>query len=84
MPDDGIERNPVEVLSEEFLERIRRGEAVTPEEYAGKHPELAEEILALFPALVMMEDLGGATSDLTSSLRSASGGAGWGKHRTAG
>ncbi len=73
MPDDGIERNPVEVLSEEFLERIRRGEAVTPEEYAGKHPELAEEILALFPALVMMEDLGGATSDLTSSMRSASG-----------
>ena len=59
MPDDGIERNPVEVLSEEFLERIRRGEDVTPEEYAGKHPELADEILALFPALVMMEDLGG-------------------------
>ncbi len=28
------DRNPVEILSEEFLERIRRGEAVTPEEYA--------------------------------------------------
>jgi hypothetical protein len=46
MAAGGAARNPVEVLSEDFLERIRRGEAVTPEEYARKHPELADEILA--------------------------------------
>ena len=69
----GSDRNPVELLSEEFLARIRRGEAVTPEEYAQKHPELADEILAVFPALLMMEDLGGETADVTASL--ASGGA---------
>jgi serine/threonine protein kinase len=67
MAVDGTDRNPVEVLSEEFLERIRRGEGVTPEEYAAKHPELADEILALFPALLMMEELGDETSDRTSS-----------------
>ena len=68
MAAGGTDRNPVEVLSEEFLERIRRGEAVTPEEYAEKHPDLADEILALFPALLMMEDLGDETSDRTSSI----------------
>ncbi len=67
MAAGGTDRNPIEVLSEEFLERIRRGEAVTPEDYALEHPELAEEILALFPALLMMEELGGETSDRTSS-----------------
>jgi len=64
----GSDRNPVEVLAEEFLERIRRGEAVTPEEYALKYPDLADEILVLFPTLLMMEDLGDETSDRTSSL----------------
>jgi tetratricopeptide (TPR) repeat protein len=67
----GTDRNPVELLSEEFVARIRRGEAVTPEEYAAKHPEWADEILAVFPALLMMEDLGGETADITASLASA-------------
>ncbi len=62
------DRNPIEVLSEEFLERIRRGERATPEEYAEKHPDLADEILTLFPALLMMEDLGDETSDRTGSM----------------
>ena len=73
MAADGTDRNPIEVLSEEFLERIRRGEAVTPEDYAHEHPELAEEILALFPALLMMEELGGETSDRTSSIAGDAG-----------
>ncbi len=42
-----------------------RGEDATPEEYAEKHPELADEILALFPALLMMEDLGGDSVERT-------------------
>jgi serine/threonine protein kinase/WD40 repeat protein len=51
-------RNPVEELAEEFIERRRRGEAPSVEEYAGKFPEHADEIRSLFPALVMMEKLG--------------------------
>ena len=72
MPSGETSRNPVEILSEEFLERVRRGESVTPEDYALKHPELADEILALFPALLMMEDLGDETLDPTSSRGSES------------
>ena len=66
-------RNPVEALAEDFLERKRRGEDATPEEYAGKHPELAEEILALFPALLMMEDLGGDSAERTGSVLTGTG-----------
>ncbi|HEV3120351.1 MAG TPA: serine/threonine-protein kinase, partial [Isosphaeraceae bacterium] len=66
-------RNPVEVLAEEFLEQKRRGEAVTPEEYAEKHPELADEILVLFPALLMMEDLGGDSGGQTGALAAGAG-----------
>jgi hypothetical protein len=51
------ERNPVELLAEEFLDRKRRGERPTLREYVEGHPELAEEIRDLFPALLMMEDL---------------------------
>jgi len=73
MAEGGADRNPIEVLSEEFLERIRRGEAVTPEEYAQKHPDLADEILTLFPALLMMEELADETSDRTGSIAGEAG-----------
>src|SRR5437868_4594143 len=45
-------------LAEEFIARFRRGERPSVSEYTKKHPDLAEEIRELFPALVMMEDLG--------------------------
>ena len=60
-------RNPVEALAEEFVERRRRGEPATPEDYAEQHPELAEEILALFPALLMMEEMVGGSGDRSGS-----------------
>ncbi len=60
-------RNPVEALAEEFVQRRRRGEQATAEDYAEKHPELAEEILALFPALLMMEDMVGGSGDRSGS-----------------
>jgi hypothetical protein len=66
-------RNPVEALAEEFLERKRRGEDATPEEYAEKHPALADEILALFPALLMMEDLGGDSAERTGAVLTGDG-----------
>src|SRR3954463_7430546 len=43
--------------AEEFAARSRRGERPSPEEYAGRHPELAEEIRELFPALVEIEQV---------------------------
>src|SRR5690349_4465080 len=57
------ERNPVEELAEEFLERYRRGERPSLTEYVGRRPELGEEIRELFPALVMMEEVGAPSAE---------------------
>jgi WD40 repeat protein len=46
-------------LAHEFAERYRRGERPSPSEYVERYPDLAGEIRDLFPALVMMERLGG-------------------------
>jgi serine/threonine protein kinase/WD40 repeat protein/Tfp pilus assembly protein PilF len=54
-PESG--RDPVEQLLESFLARWRRGERPSPEEYAARCPERADEIHELFPALVEMEQL---------------------------
>jgi serine/threonine protein kinase len=51
------ERNPIDVLAEEFAERYRRGERPSLTEYTRKYPELAAEIEEVFPALVVMEQL---------------------------
>ncbi len=45
----------IDQLAEEFAARFRRGERPTYQEYVDQHPELAEEIRELFPALVEME-----------------------------
>jgi serine/threonine protein kinase len=66
-------RNPVELLAEEFLDRQRRGEYPTLQEYLERHPELADEIRDLFPALLMMEDLGASSGDTTGSLAAEEG-----------
>src|SRR6516225_524145 len=50
------QRNPVDELAEEFVERYRRGERPAISEYTNRHPELAEEINEVFPALVMIEE----------------------------
>src|SRR5262249_8978156 len=49
------ERDPVERLAEEFVARHRRGEQPAPAEYAALHPQWADRIHALFPALLLME-----------------------------
>jgi hypothetical protein len=48
------ERDPVERLAEEFLARHRRGECPAPAEYVERHPQWAQRIHALFPALLLM------------------------------
>ena len=52
-------------LAEEFLARQRRGESPSIEQYAADHPEIAEEIRELFPAMAAMEQLK-ARSERTS------------------
>jgi serine/threonine protein kinase len=54
------QRHPIEQLAEAFLERYRRGERPPLSEYVQQHPELADEIRDLFPALVLMEEMGPA------------------------
>ena len=66
-------RNPVQLLAEDFLDRKRRGERPTLREYLERHPELAEEIRDLFPALLMMEDLGASSDAPTGSLAAENG-----------
>jgi tetratricopeptide (TPR) repeat protein len=44
-------------LADEFLARYRRGERPALTEYAARHPDLAQQIRELFPALLMMEEV---------------------------
>ena len=60
-------------LAEAFLERHRRGERPSVEEYAAAHPELAGEIRRLFPALLMMEELKPESGDLTGGFSDVRG-----------
>lgn len=55
------ERNPVELLCEEFLERRRKGESPTIEEYASAHKSLQKEIRSLFPTMLAMEEVKGSS-----------------------
>jgi eukaryotic-like serine/threonine-protein kinase len=65
MTDSSDDRNPVERLAEEFIARTRRGERPTLAEYTTRYPELASEIRELFPALLVMEDLGNSPQSTT-------------------
>jgi serine/threonine protein kinase len=57
MSDSSADRNPVEVLAEEFLARDRRGERPSLSEYVTRYPDLADAIRELFPVLLEMEDV---------------------------
>ena len=50
-------RDPVEELAEQFLAEVRAGKNITVADYQHRYPEHAESIEALFPTLLMMEDL---------------------------
>ena len=52
------ERNPVEVLADEFSSRLRQGECPSVTEYVEKYPDLANEINDVFPSIALMEQLG--------------------------
>ena len=52
---DSAELDLLDRLAEEFAERFRRGERPALAEYIARHPELADEIRELFPAVVQVE-----------------------------
>jgi serine/threonine protein kinase len=69
MPSSDSSRDALlERLSEEFVERHRRGERPALSEYTQRHPDLAAEILDLFPALVQIEHLKPVAGDLTGAF----------------
>jgi serine/threonine protein kinase/WD40 repeat protein len=52
------EFDPFDEVAESFVERYRRGERPSLEEYIDRYPELAQRIRALFPALALVEQVG--------------------------
>ena len=48
-------------LADDFLSRLRAGEAVTPDTFAAEHPECAAELLELLPAMMDVEGLSQCT-----------------------
>ena len=82
MSDASIDRDPFEVVAESFLARFRAGERPSVEEYAARHPELAEVIRDLLPALVVVErdlsiDGDGARASRRPSADRGAGSGGW-------
>jgi serine/threonine protein kinase len=70
MPDDSVVLGQ---LAEEFSARVRQGQMPDPEEYAGRHPDLAERIRALFPTLMLLEGMAGG-GGLSAAPRPADAG----------
>jgi len=64
--DDDTDSQLLAELADDFAARCRRGEGPSVEEYAQKHPAVADEIRELFPAMLVMEQSG-----LESSLKDA-------------
>ena len=69
MADPVSEREPIEELAESFLARFRAGQRPPLTELVAAHPELAEEIRELFPALIEMEQAGSAIGPATAAAR---------------
>jgi predicted Ser/Thr protein kinase len=53
--DEHDPNSELDEVMEEYLARKRRGESPSTEEYAARHPALAGQIHALFPALEVVE-----------------------------
>lgn len=52
----------VAVLTDEFLEQLRRDKRLTPESFAAEHPECADELLEVLPMLMEVEGVSRATT----------------------
>lgn len=61
--DGQDERHPVDLLSEEFSERLRRGEKPSIDDYVQQYPEHSELIQSIFPSLMLVERVSAATRE---------------------
>jgi serine/threonine protein kinase len=77
MPDDSL----MGQLSEKFIEEVRKGKLPDIEEYALKHPELAESIRELFPALLILEGMAGPGTPEEARQSELSQGSMFGQYR---
>ena len=57
MAESDLNSDLLSKLAEEFVQRYRAGERPALSEYTENYPAIADEILEVFPALVMVEDL---------------------------
>ena len=55
---------------ESFLARFRRGERPALTELVARHPDLAEELLEIIPALLDLEVVGKSTGSFSGRHRS--------------
>src|SRR5439155_6716964 len=69
MTEPSSDRDPVEVLAEEFVQRHRRGEQPPLSEYTRRCPDHADTIRRLFPTLVKMEQLKPLPPDASAGAR---------------
>jgi hypothetical protein len=68
MRDSRSDREPLEELAEAFVARLRAGEASSLAEVIAGHPELADQIRSLVPALIEMELAGSAIGPTTGTV----------------
>ncbi len=57
MADLNAQRDPLEMLAAEYMERLRQGQHPEIEDYAARHPSLANDIRDLFPTIAATERL---------------------------
>ena len=55
LAEPAVDRDDFEVVAESFLARFRAGQRPSIDDLAARHPELADQIRELLPALVMVE-----------------------------
>ena len=71
MSEPTLDRDPFEGVAESFLARFRAGERPSIGEYAARHPELADQIRRLLPALVRVEQDLSVDLDAAPAVRDA-------------
>ncbi|HEY3323647.1 MAG TPA: serine/threonine-protein kinase [Planctomycetota bacterium] len=57
MDSSDSERDPVDLVAEEFAAHYRRGENPSINDYARRYPDLAAQLLEVLPSVAMMEEL---------------------------
>jgi len=64
------ERDPIEILADDFVMRKRNGDQATIEEYAVAYPHLAQDIRDLFPTMLAMEQVRAQRAEICDSKKS--------------